>query len=86
MLGYYKDKEKTAEVQIKHSDGLIWTHTKDRGYMNEDGVLFPSGRIKRMIIRPDGHNVWPMEMENIIKRRLCHGNYECPHDVGSIIR
>lgn len=26
------------------------------------------------------------EMENIIKRRLCHGNYECPHDVGSIIR
>ena len=28
MLGYYKDKEKTAEVQIKHSDGLIWTHTK----------------------------------------------------------
>lgn len=68
MLGYYKDKEKTAEVQIKHSDGLIWTHTKDRGYMNEDGVLFPSGRIKRMIIRPDGHNVWPMEMENIIKK------------------
>jgi len=68
MLGYYKDKEKTAEVQIKHSDGLIWTHTKDRGYMNEDGVLFPSGRIKRMIIRPDGHNVWPMEMEKIIKK------------------
>ena len=26
------------------------------------------------------------KMENIIKRRLCHGNYECPHDVGSIIR
>ena len=21
-----------------------------------------------MIIRPDGHNVWPMEMENIIKK------------------
>ena len=26
------------------------------------------------------------KMENIIKRRLCDGNYECPHDVGSIIR
>lgn len=68
MAGYYKDDEKTREVQIKHSDGLVWTHTKDRGYMTRDGVLFSCGRTKRMIIRPDGHNVWPMEMENIIKR------------------
>lgn len=67
MFGYYNDEEKTKGVQIKHSDGLVWTHTKDRGYMTEDGVLFPAGRVKRMIIRPDGHNVWPMEMENIIK-------------------
>lgn len=68
MEGYYKDEDKTKEVQIKHSDGRIWTHTKDRGYMTSDGVLFACGRSKRMIIRPDGHNVWPMEMENIIKR------------------
>ena len=68
MEGYYRDDEKTREVQIRHSDGLVWTHTKDRGYITSDGVVFTCGRTKRMIIRPDGHNVWPMEMENIIKR------------------
>lgn len=67
MQGYYNDLDKTKGVQIMHSDGLIWTHTKDRGYITEDGVLFTSGRSKRMIIRPDGHNVWPQEMENVIK-------------------
>lgn len=67
MKGYFKNEEKTKEVQIMHDDGLIWTHTKDRGYITEDGILYSIGRIKRMIIRPDGHNVWPLEMENIIK-------------------
>lgn len=68
MNGYYKEPEKTNEVQIKHSDGRIWTHTRDIGYVDENGVLFSLGRMKRMIIRPDGHNVWPQEMENIIKK------------------
>lgn len=73
MLGYYNDPQKTREVEMLHKDGLIWTHTKDRGYMTEDGVLYHAGRMKRMIVRPDGHNVWPNEMENII---LSHKDVE----------
>lgn len=68
MKEYYNEPEKTDGVFLKHSDGKTWIHTKDRGYMDENGNIFIEGRLKRMIIRPDGHNVWPLEMENIIKK------------------
>ena len=66
MLGYFNDSQKTKEIQKVHSDGTIWTHTKDRGYISPDGNIFIEARMKNMIIRPDGHNVWPLAMENII--------------------
>jgi len=66
MLGYYKNSNETNKIQLCHDDGTMWTHTKDRGYIDENGVIFISGRTKNMIIRPDGHNVWPLEMENAI--------------------
>lgn len=34
--------------------------------MDKNGVLYVLGREKNMIIRPDGHNVWPIQMENVI--------------------
>ena len=66
MLEYYGNSEETNKVQKIHSDGRLWTHTKDRGYIDENGILYINGRTKNMIIRPDGHNVWPLEMENVI--------------------
>ena len=66
MLEYYGNLEETNKVQKIHSDGRLWTHTKDRGYIDENGILYINGRTKNMIIRPDGHNVWPLEMENVI--------------------
>ena len=66
MLEYYGNSKETNHVQKVHSDGNLWTHTKDRGYIDENGVLYINGRTKNMIIRPDGHNVWPLEMENVI--------------------
>ncbi len=66
MLGYYGNIEETNAVQKVHSDGTLWTHTKDRGWMDENGILYIDGRTKNMIIRPDGHNVWPLRMENVI--------------------
>lgn len=66
MLEYYGNLEETNRVQKIHSDGRLWTHTKDRGYIDENGILYINGRTKNMIIRPDGHNVWPLEMENVI--------------------
>ena len=34
--------------------------------MEEDGRISIIGRIKNMIVRPDGHNVWPTLIENTI--------------------
>jgi len=64
MLGYYQNESETEKVMRKHPDGKVWIHTGDIGYMTEDGVIYIVDRIKRMIIRPDGHNVWPSQIEN----------------------
>lgn len=68
MLGYYNNPEEEAKVLLKHRDGNLWIHSGDIGHMDEDGFLFINGRLKRMIIRPDGHNVWPSQIENVILR------------------
>ena len=70
MLKYYNNQRETDNVMKKHADGLTWVHTGDIGYITEDGVVFIVDRIKRMIIRPDGHNVWPSVIENVITKHF----------------
>jgi long-chain acyl-CoA synthetase len=62
MKGYYKDPAKTVEVMTK--DG--WLHTGDLGVIDRDGYVFVKGRIKNMILGPNGKNVYPEEIESII--------------------
>ncbi len=50
MLGYYNNKEATDEIVKTHSDGARWLHTGDLGYMDENGYLFVTGRIKRIFM------------------------------------
>lgn len=50
MVGYYGKPEATDEVIKIHADGKRWLHTGDLGYMTEDGIIYISGRIKRIII------------------------------------
>lgn len=66
MLEYYKNHIETEAVLRKHSDGQVWMHTGDIGYMNENGLLFIDGRIKRVIIRYDGFKIYPFGIENLI--------------------
>jgi long-chain acyl-CoA synthetase len=68
MLGYYNNDAETQKVMHTHQDGSTWIHSGDIGYVNEDGVVFIVDRIKRMIIRPDGHNVWPSRIEEVAMR------------------
>lgn len=66
MLEYYQNPEETAKLFVRHSDGTMWIHSKDIGYMDEDGHLYFIDRIKRMIVRPDGHNVFPAQIEAVL--------------------
>jgi long-chain acyl-CoA synthetase len=66
MKGYFNKPEETAHVMRKHSDGRVWIHSGDLGYMDEDGFLYIKGRIKRMITRFDGHKVFPINLESMI--------------------
>ena len=68
MLEYFNNPEETNRIMKKHPDGKMWIHTGDLGYITEDGIVYIVDRLKRMIIRPDGHNVWPALMETSLSK------------------
>jgi len=61
MSGYWGDDEKTKKAFTR--DG--WLRTSDRGYMDEDGYIFLTGRADDLIIR-GGENISPIEIENVL--------------------
>ncbi|KAF4963731.1 hypothetical protein FSARC_8279 [Fusarium sarcochroum] len=65
--GYFRDAEKTNEAMRKDENGVLWMHTGDEGYLDEEGYGFITGRIKDLIIR-GGENLSPSEIENQLLR------------------
>jgi long-chain acyl-CoA synthetase len=61
MLGYYKRPEETEQT-LRGG----WLHTGDVGYLDEDGYLFITDRIKDMIIK-GGYNIYPSEIEGFME-------------------
>src|SRR5262249_35035889 len=59
--GYWNHPDETARTVTP--DG--WLKTGDAGYLDEDGYLFLTDRIKDMIIT-GGENVYPAEVENAL--------------------
>lgn len=65
MKGYLSNPEETAQTLKTMPDGNVWLYTGDLGHMDEDGFVYFSQRIKRMIIT-NGYNVYPGQLENAI--------------------
>jgi long-chain acyl-CoA synthetase len=70
MMGYYHNPEATDAIVKLHKDGCRWLHTGDLGYMDENGVLFVTGRIKRILMTKgrDGNmtKLFPDRIEKVI--------------------
>lgn len=60
MTGYYK-----TDIESQSIDDMGWLHTGDLGFMDEEGYLHLSGRLKELIIR-GGENIMPQEIEAVI--------------------
>ena len=62
MMGYYNDKERTAEAFT--NDG--WLRTGDLGLLDKKGRLRIMGRLKTLILGPAGENIYPEEIEALL--------------------
>ncbi|SFP89698.1 Acyl-CoA synthetase (AMP-forming)/AMP-acid ligase II [Geodermatophilus dictyosporus] len=60
MLGYWDRPQETAEA-LRGG----WMHTGDAGWMDDDGYLYLTDRLKDMIIS-GGENVYSVEVENVL--------------------
>ncbi len=59
MQGYFNDAEKSAEAFC--GDG--WLATGDVGFVDDKGNLHVTGRLKSVIVMPNGENVYPEPVE-----------------------
>ena len=73
MKGYYNNPNETANIMRRHYDGRVWIHSGDIGYMDEDGFVYIKGRVKQIIIRFDGHKVFPIQIEKVIGKHKAVG-------------
>lgn len=61
MLGYYKNYKLNKRV---FKNGYF--NTEDLGYIDDEGYLFIVGRTKNLILGPNGENIFPEEIENLL--------------------
>lgn len=57
MIEYYKNPQATEEMLFHDDAGVLWTHTGDLGYVDEDGFVYITGRIKRSALTVDEEKI-----------------------------
>ncbi|GAA1398306.1 class I adenylate-forming enzyme family protein [Pseudonocardia kongjuensis] len=67
MTGYYKNPGLTAKSVWTAPDGRGFLRTGDVGYLDQDGFLYVSGRIKDMI-NSGGLNIFAADIERVFVR------------------
>ena len=87
--GYLNNPEENKKV-FRIENGIRWVHTGDNAYMTKDGLVFFQDRLKRIIVRSDGHNVWPSRIEQIIEenphvKQCCVTGVKDPNSVNGEI-
>ncbi len=65
MKGYFRNREASAEVMREG-----WFHTGDLGWVDEEGYLYITGRIKDVIVTGAGKNVYPWDLEEIYRSSI----------------
>lgn len=66
FMGYISDEEKTIAAFDK--DG--WMSTGDLAYIDKEGFVCITGRIKELIITAGGENIPPVHIEELVKNEL----------------
>lgn len=65
MKGYLNNNTATQEITVI-KDGIKYFKTGDLFEINEKGMLYFDGRKKRAIMRPDGHTVHTLPIDNAL--------------------
>lgn len=90
MLKYFNSDEHTELVLKKHEDGKTWVHSGDWGYIDDDGMLYITDRIKRIIIGYSGFKILPSYVESeifktgLVDNCVVLGIEDCEHEQGEI--
>ena len=69
MSGYVNNSEETKHILRLHDDGRVWIHTGDLGYIDEDGFVYVSGRLKRYMNCVSGgvhKKVFSLDIEKVL--------------------
>jgi len=85
MVGYYKQPELTAQVL---QDG--WLRTGDQGYLDSDGFLYITGRVKDIFKTSKGKYIEPLVLESYFAdivdfEQMCIVGLGLPQPIGLVV-